>query len=161
MTGSSLLVCALAAYCVHEHQEGHVRAITITLDAGGFTLEDDGRGIGLHRQGYVENLMGTLVGGPGPVQLHGVGLSVVAASVPKLRVESCREGQVWTQSFAWGLPEGPIGQRPASTPATGTRMVVTLPAGAPDVLSAELDAQVAVWQARHPGLSIRVRPLSG
>src|SRR6478609_7187530 len=107
MNSSALLVCAVTAYSVHEHQEGFVQGISIVLDGNGFTLEDDGRGIGLHRAGYVENLLGTLVGGPGPVQLHGVGLSVVAASLQSLAVQSRRGGQLWTQSFSRGVADGP------------------------------------------------------
>jgi hypothetical protein len=83
MNTSALLVCALTAYSVHEHQEGFVREITISLNRDGFAVEDDGRGIGLDRDRYVDTLMGTPVGGPGPVQLHGVGLSVVASKAKR------------------------------------------------------------------------------
>jgi DNA gyrase subunit B len=157
MTHSSILVRALMAYSVHEHQEGFVRVIEVGLEPGGFTMEDDGRGIGLHRPGYVENLLGTLVGGAGPVQLHGVGLSLVAASVPKLSIESRRNGHLWTQSFAWGMPEGPVTREPLAEAASGTRIAVSWASGMPGVSAADLQPAIDAWTARNPGLTIRLR----
>ncbi len=156
MNPSALLVCALTAYSVHEHQEGFVQEITISLHRDGFALEDDGRGIGLHRPGYVDNLMGTLVGGPGSVQLHGVGLSVVAASLAHLAVQSRRGGQLWAQTFAWGTPEGPPTHEPVLDTKTGTLMVARLAPGASVVTASDLEPQLAVWCSRNPGLVIRV-----
>jgi DNA gyrase subunit B len=157
MRHSSMLVAALMAYSVHEHQEGFVRTIEVAIDTDGFTLSDDGRGIGLHRPGYVENLLGTLVGGAGPVQLHGVGLSLVAASVPGLSVESRRDGHRWAQSFAWGLPEGPVVREPVTAKATGTRIAVTLASGTSGVLIADLQPAIDAWKAANPALTIRIR----
>lgn len=101
MIPRALLVRALLAYSVHEHQEGHARHVDLWLRPESFTVQDDGRGMGLDREGYVEGLMGLLVGRPGVVQLHGVGLSLIAASTPRLEVESRRAGSLWKQSFAW------------------------------------------------------------
>lgn len=156
MNTSALLVCALAAYSVHEHQEGFVREIAITLNDHGFALEDDGRGIGLHRAGYVENLMGTLVGGPGPVQLHGVGLALVSASLAHLTVRSRRGGRLWTQTFVRGRPEGSPTAEPVEGSKTGTLMVARLAPGMPSFTARDLEQQLAVWRSRNPGLVIRV-----
>ncbi|MFL6694179.1 MAG: hypothetical protein ACJ8GO_14615 [Ramlibacter sp.] len=156
MNTSALLVCALTAYSVHEHQEGFVREIKISLNRDGFAVEDDGRGIGLHRERYVDNLMGTLVGGPGPVQLHGVGLSVVAASLSHLTVQSRRSGQLWTQTFGWGIAEGVPTHEPVPDTKTGSLMVARLAPGMPVVAASELEPQLDVWRSRNPGLLIRV-----
>jgi DNA gyrase subunit B len=40
--------------------------------------------------------------------LHGVGVSVVNALSEWLRVESARDGQIWTQEYARGKPRGPV-----------------------------------------------------
>ncbi|MBC7603563.1 MAG: DNA topoisomerase IV subunit B, partial [Ramlibacter sp.] len=101
MTPFSLYARAFIAYCVHEYQLGHVTRIDVWLTPRSFTVGDDGRGMGLHREGYVTNLMGTICGAHGEVQLHGVGLSIVAASSPSLEVESRRDRKLWKQSFAW------------------------------------------------------------
>ena len=150
-----LLVLALLAYSVHEHQGGHARRAEVWLRPDSFTLQDDGRGIGLHKAGYVEALMGILVGGPGAVQLHGVGLALVAASTPRLDVESRRGGSLWQQSFAWGVANGPPVQQPASDD-TGTRITFVGASASTEIEAAALDAQIAVWRARHPGLEIVV-----
>ena len=41
---SSVLVRALIAYSVHEHQEGSATRVTVTLPPHSCTVEDDGRG---------------------------------------------------------------------------------------------------------------------
>ena len=153
MTPFTLFACALVAYSVHEHQEGHASRIDIWVRPQAFTLQDDGRGMGLDRDGYVEGLMGLLVGRPGAVQLHGVGLSLIAASTPRLAIESCRGGAWWGQTFAWGIADGPA-QRRAAGPVKGTRIVMSAAPGAPAVDSADLSAQVDLWRARNPALTI-------
>lgn len=134
-----------------------MREISLSLDVSGFTLEDDGRGIGLHRPGYVANLMGTLVGGPGPVQLHGVGLSVVAASLAHLRIQSWRDGQLWTQNFAHGIADGLPMHEPALDEKTGTLMIARWAPGVPIVSASELEPQFAVWRSGNPDLVIQLR----
>lgn len=155
MAPFSLYVRALLAYSINEHQEGFVRRIDLWLPPRSFTVQDDGRGMGLHREGYVSNLMGTLCQAQGPVQLHGVGLSIVAASSPSLIVESRRDSKLWTQSFAWGIADGPLRCEPAG-PETGTRINVALPAEAADIDAADVIAQVEAWRKTYAGLVIAV-----
>jgi DNA gyrase/topoisomerase IV subunit B len=157
MHDSALLICALIAYSVHEHQEGFVNEISISLSAEGFTIDDDGRGIGLHRAGYVESLMGTLVGGPGAVQLHGVGLSLVAASLATLTVQSRRNGELWTQRFVRGIAEVPPSHESAQYAKTGTHMAGRFLPGQRQVDLAALEPQFCVWRSRYPELLIRIR----
>ena len=153
MLSRSLFARALVAYSVHEHQQGHARRIDVWLQPEAFTVQDDGRGIGLDREGYVEGLIGLLVDYPGVVQLHGVGLSLVAASTPRLEVESQRGGSLWKQSFAWGVADGPPRQEPAG-PQTGTRITFVGQASSSDVELAEVAAQVNRWREWNPELTI-------
>jgi DNA gyrase/topoisomerase IV subunit B len=155
MGSFALLARALLAYSVHEHQEGHARRIDVWLRPRSFTVQDDGRGMGLHREGYVADLMGLLCGARGALQLHGVGLSVIAASTPSLVVESRRGGKRWTQTFAWGIAGAPPSSEP-SGPETGTCITMTVAPGSPDIDPAQVLAQVDVWRDLHKGLTIAV-----
>lgn len=153
MPQTDLLVKALLAYSVHEHQLGHTRHVDIWLAPDQIALQDDGRGIGLDRHGYVENLLGTLVCQSSEVQLHGIGLSLVAAVTPLLVVQSTRSGVGWRQSFEYGVAiEPPTRLAPVQNAGT----LITL-AGLPPVSEdgvASLAAQSKVWQAASPGLAI-------
>lgn len=151
----ALFACALLAYSIHEHQEGHARRIDVWLRPESFTVQDDGRGMGLDREGYVEGLMGLLVGRPDVVQLHGVGLSLIAASTPRLEVESLRGGSLWRQSFTWGVADGPPVREPAGS-QTGTRMTFVGRASSPELELAELAAQINRWREWNPDLAIAV-----
>jgi len=156
MTPSTLLARALLAYSVHEHQQGHARRIDVWLRPESFTVQDDGRGMGLDREGYVEGLIGLLVGRPGAVQLHGVGLSLIAASTPRLSIESRRGGSLWKQSFTWGIADGPPLREPAG-PETGTRITFDAQARPSEIDLAELLVQVDLWRQWNPGLTIAMR----
>jgi|SRR5665213_252542 len=153
MVSRALFACALLAYSVHEHQQGHARRIDVWLYPEIFIVQDDGRGMGLDREGYVEDLMGLLAGRPGVVQLHGVGLSLIAASTPRLVVESRRGGNLWKQSFAWGVADGPPLREPAG-PQTGTRITFVGQTGSPEAELAELEPQINRWREWNPELTI-------
>ena len=51
--------------------------------------------------------------------LHGVGISVVNALSTRVDLEIRRDGYLWTQSYAYGAPLGPVAQAEATT-ETGT-----------------------------------------
>jgi DNA gyrase/topoisomerase IV subunit B len=155
MASFALFARALLAYSVHEHQEGHAHRIDVWLQPRSFTVQDDGRGMGLHREGYVADLMGLLCGARAELQLHGVGLSIVAASTPSLVVESRRDGKRWTQAFAWGIADAPPSSAP-SGPETGTRVTVTVAPGSPDIDPAQVLAQIDLWRELYKGLTIAV-----
>lgn len=149
----TLLARALLAYSVHEHQEGHARRIDVWVRPRSLTVQDDGRGIGLDREGYVESLMGLLVGCAHVVQLHGVGLSLVATSTPRLDIESRRGGNLWKQSFAWGIADGPPLSEPSGS-ETGTRITFATQANVSEFDLASLLAQVDLWRQQNPELTI-------
>jgi len=155
-----LLAKAVVAYSIHEHQLGHVRRIEVRLEPDRLVVQDDGRGMGLDREGYVAGLLGTLVGGGGEVQLHGIGLSLVAAAAPRLEVESCRDGTWWKQSFERGVPAGPP-SRIEGCPQPGTRITLAQlpPLSAADAYG--LRAQVDHWRRTHPALTIVIHDHAG
>ena len=155
MLQRTLLVRAALAYAVHEHQLSHVHRIDVWLEPESFTVQDDGRGMGLDRAGYAEGLMGTLTCSAGAVQLHGVGLSLIAASTPRLEVQSHRGAELWSQSFSWGNADGPP-KREAAATGTGTRMCFAGQAISPEAERAEVVAQVERWRESNPGLTIVV-----
>lgn len=159
MNASSSAALALIAYAVHEHQAGSATRITVTLKQREVVIEDDGRGMGLDRPGYVVGLIEQLGGQQPDVALHGIGLAILALSSPVLTIESHRGGALHRQSFAWGRAQGPVGSVPATAATTGTRVTMTLPDGAPDVDLDHLLAPIASWRAAHPRLTIDLQCL--
>jgi DNA gyrase/topoisomerase IV subunit B len=155
MAPYTLFARALLAYSVHEHQEGHAGRIEVWIRPRMFAVQDDGRGMGLDRAGYVEHLMGLLVGGAQVVQLHGVGLSLIATATPRLAVESRRGGRLWTQTFSWGVADAPPQSKPAG-PETGTRVTFDVPPGAPDIEPSEVLSYIDHWRASKAGLTFVV-----
>jgi len=156
MAPFTLFARALLAYSVHEHQEGHARRIDVWMQPGTFTVQDDGRGMGLDREGYVERLLGSVVARSSVVQLHGVGLSLIAASSPRLEIQSWRGGCRWWQTFSWGVADGSVQKEPVSA-ASGTRITLTTAPGSADADPAALLAQIELWRASHPALTITLR----
>ena len=157
VNASTVLVRAMLAYCVHEHQDeaGAATRVHVRLGPRSCSIEDNGRGMGLHREGYVTGLLGQLSARPMPVALHGIGLAVIAMASPAMSVESRRNGQRFTQAFAWGVAQGPVAAAPWEGP-TGTQVTFTLPPDAVEIDCAQVMAQVEVWRAALPGLAIEV-----
>jgi DNA gyrase subunit B len=127
------LVQEVVDNAVDEAMAGHCDRIVVTLlDDGGIRVVDNGRGIPVDEH-PVEKLPAVTValtvlhaggkfgGGGYKVSggLHGVGVSVVNALSTRLEVEVKRDGHRWTQSFAYGEPEGSL-ERHEETDETGT-----------------------------------------
>ncbi|MBG6212597.1 MAG: DNA topoisomerase (ATP-hydrolyzing) subunit B [Cryobacterium sp.] len=127
------LVYEIVDNSVDEALAGHCDTIDIRILAdGAIRVEDNGRGIpvDIHKaegRSTVEVVLtvlhagGKFGGGGYSVSggLHGVGSSVVNALSSRLEVEVRRQGSIWRQSFANGVPNAPLEQGEAND-ETGT-----------------------------------------
>jgi DNA gyrase subunit B len=124
------LVWEVVDNSIDEAMAGHATTITVTIKPDSTVIvQDDGRGVpvGKHSTGKdalevvhtVLHAGGKFGGGGYKVSggLHGVGVSVVNALSSWMRVETSRDGFVWSQEYEAGKPrtsvkkEGPQGTR--------------------------------------------------
>lgn len=127
------LVYEIVDNSVDEALAGHCDTITVDILAdGAVRVSDNGRGIPVdehpvEKKSTVEVVLtilhagGKFGGGGYAVSggLHGVGSSVVNALSHKLTVEVKRQGNVWTQEYADGVPKAPL-KKGEKTDETGT-----------------------------------------
>jgi DNA gyrase subunit B len=115
------LVWEVVDNSIDEAMAGHATHVEVrVLEDGSVKVTDDGRGVpvGRHPSGkdaleIVHTVLhaGSKFGGGGykvSGGLHGVGVSVVNALSESLRVESARDGSVWSQDYARGIPTSPV-----------------------------------------------------
>jgi DNA gyrase subunit B len=130
------LVWEVVDNSIDEAMAGHATTIRVTIAADGtLEVQDDGRGVpvGRHATGKdalevvhtVLHAGGKFGGGGYKVSggLHGVGVSVVNALSEWLRVESARDGSVWSQEYARGKPTTPVTKIGPQGDRRGTRTV--------------------------------------
>jgi DNA gyrase subunit B len=130
------LVWEVVDNSIDEAMAGHATTISVTIrEDGTVVVVDDGRGVpvGKHSTGKdalevvhtVLHAGGKFGGGGYKVSggLHGVGVSVVNALSEWLRVESARDGSVYSQEYARGKPKTPVTKM---GPAHGRRGTTTL-----------------------------------
>jgi DNA gyrase subunit B len=119
-----------------EAMAGHAKNIKIELlKDNRVAVSDDGRGIpvDIHPQtkkSALETVMCTLhAGGKFGGEsykvaggLHGVGVSVVNALSKRLRVEVCRDGNLWSQEYEKGVPKYKV-KKEGKCERTGTKVI--------------------------------------
>jgi DNA gyrase subunit B len=128
------LVWEVVDNSIDEAMAGHASRIDVRIQPDAtVVVEDDGRGVpvGRHATGKdalevvhtVLHAGGKFGGGGYKVSggLHGVGVSVVNALSEWMRVESARDGQVWSQEYARGKPVTPVTKVGAQGSRKGTR----------------------------------------
>ncbi|WP_430430021.1 DNA topoisomerase IV subunit B [Oceanicaulis sp.] len=118
-----------------EAVAGHADRIEVIMDEDGYvSVSDNGRGIPvdphpkfpdksalevvmttLHAGGKFSDKAYQTAGG-----LHGVGISVVNALSERVEVEVARDKTLWRQTFARGLPQGPVEKVGAAPNRRGT-----------------------------------------
>ena len=129
------LLAELIDNAMDEAIAGHASRIEIALHGdGSASVKDNGRGIPVDPHPKYENVSALQVilttlhsGGKFGDKvyatsggLHGVGLSVVNALSERLTVEVARDKRLWRQSYARGLPAGPLKDAGPVTNRRGT-----------------------------------------
>jgi DNA gyrase subunit B len=130
------LVWEVVDNSIDEAMAGFATTVTVTIgEDDKVTVEDDGRGVpvGKHSTGKdalevvhtVLHAGGKFGGGGYKVSggLHGVGVSVVNALSSWLRVETARDGGVWTQEYERGKPLTKVERIGPQGTRRGTRTV--------------------------------------
>ncbi len=119
-----------------EAMAGHAKNIKVELfEENKVAVTDDGRGIpvDIHHQtkkSALETVMCTLhAGGKFGGEsykvaggLHGVGVSVVNALSKSLRVEVCRDGELYSQEYKKGIPQYKV-KKEGKCGKTGTKVI--------------------------------------
>jgi DNA gyrase subunit B len=128
------LVWEVVDNSIDEAMAGYATRIDVTIKADGTVIvEDDGRGVpvGMHSKGIdALEVVHTVLHAGAKFEhtgykvsggLHGVGVSVVNALSEWLRVESARDGSIWAQEYARGVPTTKVRKIGPANGRRGTR----------------------------------------
>jgi DNA gyrase subunit B len=123
---------------IDEAMAGYAKNITVEIQKGNtVTVRDDGRGIPVEihpqtKKSTLETVMTTLHaggkfgGGSYKVSggLHGVGVSVVNALSTNMKVEVCRDGNLFVQEYESGVPKAKV-KKTGKCSSSGTSVTFT------------------------------------
>jgi len=154
------LIKEIADNCIDEAIAGHGTYVEVVLQAdGGVRVTDDGRGIpvDIHPKtgkSTLETVLtvlhagGKFGGGGYKVSsgLHGVGSSVVNALSTKLVAEVRKNGKLYRQEFAIGIPQGDV---KVVGKAEGSGTAITFYPDATIFQTVEMDYQWVLNYLRH------------
>lgn len=121
-TGLHHLIWEVVDNSIDEYLAGQAKSITLNINKdGSITVIDDGRGIpvDIHPTEKVSSLqlVATTLHAGGKFDndsykvstgLHGVGLSVVNALSKSMRIDVHKDGQIHSQTYKRGIPEGDV-----------------------------------------------------
>lgn len=155
------LIKEIADNCIDEAIAGYATKINVVIQAdGGVSVSDDGRGIPVDKhaktgKSTLETVLTVLHAGGkfgnGGYKvssgLHGVGSSVVNALSVKLIAEVGKDGKLYRQEYAMGVPQGEVAVVGKST-QTGTK-ITFYPDDTIFKESIEFDYEWAVNYIRH------------
>lgn len=157
-------VRAFMLYCLAEFQSGHATTIRVTQQGADFGIADDGRGHPLDKtvEGtpylrfvytHFDYPFGATHGAP--VQLQGLGMSMVVALCSELLLTVRKPAETLTATFRDGQFAGSH-RTPAEAAGTGitvqARLRPELPAG--QGVDASLEAWLQAIVEVHPGLQL-------
>ena len=109
------VVRALTLYCLAEFQSGHATTIRITAEGNSFTIADDGRGHAIERgvggAPYLKFIYTHFdypfeTGRNAPVQLQGIGMSLINTLCSELLVTVRKQDVTLQLKFRGGRPLG-------------------------------------------------------
>jgi DNA gyrase subunit B len=128
------LVWEVVDNSIDEAMAGFATRIDVTIKPDKtVVIEDDGRGVpvGMHSSGIdALEVVHTVLHAGAKFEhtgykvsggLHGVGVSVVNALSEWMRVESARDGAIWAQEYARGVPTTPVKRIGPANGRRGTR----------------------------------------
>ena len=157
-------VRALTLYALSEFQSGNATTIVVSAEGTSFSVSDDGRGHAIDRTvagspylpfiyTHLHYPFGRLEGGP--VQLHGIGMSLLNALCSELSVTVRKKSETLSLSFRAGRLHEEL-HRDQATGATGNTVTGTVNS---QLQSARTDAEsIEQWLAgvlaANPGLRL-------
>jgi DNA gyrase/topoisomerase IV subunit B len=161
---AAMLVRALVLYSIAEAQSGHATRIEVTANEDRFVVADDGRGHAIEKRvedtpylSFIYDHFSFPFGrnAPGPVQLQGIGLSLINRLCSELCVRVTRSVTRLTMVFRGGTL---VSQVRDTSPTNGSGTQISGTANRPTPATQEVAERLWLWlstlRACYPNLSM-------